>query len=107
MSDYKELKEMLDFALPFAMVLDDKLQDGFQWSDLLALVPVMPSLPAAIAGFNNIDDELASLDDEGRKELIDHVAAKFDIQDDKAEALVEQGLRAGFELTKLITMVRE
>ena len=107
MSDYKDLKEVLAFGLPFAMVVDEKLQDGFQWTDLISFVPVLTKLPDAIEGIDNIENEIANLDDAGRMELSKYVIETFDIADDYAEALVEQALRAGFEFGKLVTMLRQ
>ena len=54
----------------------------------------------------NMEDELANLDDNGRKELNLYVQELYNIADDKAEAIVEQGLRAGFELAKFVTLLR-
>ena len=104
---YKDLKEFLAFGLPFAMVVDDKLQDGFQWTDMFAFIPVMTTLPAAIEGMENIVDEIAGLDDEGRLELSKYIIETFNIKDDFAEELVEQGLRTGLELVKTVTLLRK
>ena len=109
MADYKDLKEALDFALSTAMVVDNNLQDGFQWTDVFSLVPVLSKLPVAVEGIENVPDELEAMqnDEEGRAELIAYVKDLYDIDDDHAEALVEQGVRAGVELGILVTLIRK
>ena len=109
MADYKDLKEALDFALSAAMVIDKNLQDGFQWTDVFSLVPVLSKLPNAIDGIENVADELDALaeDEEGRAALIQYVKDLYDIDDDSAEALVEQGVRAGVEIGVLVMLLRK
>ena len=108
MAEYKDLKEVLDFSLSTAMVVDESLQDGFQWTDMFSLVPVLSKLPAAIDGIENVASELEKMqaDEEGRAALINYVKETYNIDDDNAEALVEQGVRAGLELGILITLIR-
>lgn len=109
MADYKDLKEALDFALSTAMVVDNNLQDGFQWTDVFSLVPVLSKLPVAVEGIENVPDELEAMqnDEEGRAALITYVKDLYDIDDNHAEALVEQGVRAGVELGVLVTLIRK
>lgn len=109
MTDYKDLKEVLDFGLTVAMIADQKLQDGFQWTDVFGFVPTMVKLPKAVEGIENVPYEIAELeeDENGRAELVAYVKEIYDIDDDHAEKLVEHGIRVGLELGLFIMMLRD
>ena len=96
----------MDFGLTAGITLDDALEDGFQWTDTLSLLPAFTKLPRAIDGISQVDEELADLDETERAELVEKIK-ELDLSDDKAEAIAEQAIRSGVELGKLIVLIRE
>jgi len=106
MAGIKETKEVLDFGLSTAMFVDEKLQDGFQWTDIFGMVEPLTKAPAAIDNIDEVPKELADMDEEERAELVRFVQDTYDIADDNAEKMVEQGIRAAIELVKLILILR-
>ena len=106
MAGIKETKEALVFGLSLAMAVDETTQDGFQWTDLLSLVPPLTKLPTAIAGITEVDEELSDLDEAERAELIEEVK-KLDFVSEASEEIAEQAIRVGIELGALIQLIRE
>jgi hypothetical protein len=106
MSEIKELKEVLEFGLALGMSVDEALEDGWNWTDLLALVPPMTKLPAALEGLEFVDDEIAGLDQNGKNELVE-VIEKLELDSELTEEIVEQSLVTAIEIGKLITVLRK
>jgi len=106
MSEAKELKEVLEFGLALGMSVDEALEDGFGWQDLVSLVPPMTKLPAALDGLELVDDEIANLDQEGKAELAE-VIEKLELDSELTEEIVEQSLITAVEIGKLITILRK
>ena len=107
MSEVKETREVLDFSLSTAMTIDETLQDGFQWTDLFQYISPLSKLPKALVGIEKVPAELDQMDEEGRGELISFVKDLYNIKDDQAEEIVEQGIRTGIELGKLVMLLRK
>jgi hypothetical protein len=106
MSEIKELKEVLEFGLALGMSVDEALEDGWNWTDLLALVPPMTKLPAALEGLEFVDDEIAGLDQNGKNELVE-VIDKLELNSELTEEIVEQSLVAAVEISKLVMVLRK
>lgn len=106
MGSVKELKEVLEFGLALGMSIDESLEDGFSWTDLLALVAPMTKLPAAIEGIDLVDDEIAALDAEGKKELSE-VIEKLELESQLTEEIIEQSLTTAVEIGKLVMILRK
>jgi hypothetical protein len=106
MSEIKELKEVLEFGLALGMSVDEALEDGWNWTDLLALVPPMTKLPAALEGLEFVDDEIAALDQNGKNELME-VIDKLELNSELTEEIVEQSLVAAVEISKLVMVLRK
>jgi hypothetical protein len=106
MSEVKELKEVLEFGLALGMSVDESLEDGFTWTDLISLVPPMTKLPAALEGLEFVDDEIAALDQNGKNELME-VIDKLELNSELTEEIVEQSLVAAVEISKLVMVLRK
>lgn len=80
-------------------VIKAEWQGGAKAGSLLRLIELTDEL-AALAGvkYDLLDDEWKDLSAEERKALADAFAAKFDVADDKAEALVEKTFRLTLSL---------
>ena len=85
-----DAKEILVFAIETA----NAASDGFDWSDL----GVLTKAPAAVAGWNNgVESLKAAVESpEGRQEINDFVANRFDIPDDRLEEKIEKSLNWAF-----------
>jgi len=102
----KETKEVFDFSLAFAAYVDKSLQNGFQLTDLFGAVEPLSKAPAAFENISEVEKEVLDLDDDERKELATYVSETYNIKDDVAEALVEQGIRGAIENYKFMLMLR-
>ena len=102
----KETKEAVIFMVGLAGAVDEQLKDGFQYSDLFSLIPVLSKLPAAVEGADKIAAELADLDDDERKELLEAIK-KLDLQDDAVEEIAEHACVAFIDLFKLVRLIRK
>jgi len=105
MANVEQTKELLDFALTFGNALGVALEDGFQVSDLLTLMPSFVKLPKAIEGSGEIPTELKDLDDAEVAEIRDFIRQKFDIPDDKLEEVIERALALGLEIIAFVYFV--
>lgn len=102
----KETTEMVVFVTGLASAVEKATLDGFQWTDVLQLLPPMTKLPAAIEGFEQIPSELEVMDDGNRLELSEEIA-KLGFEDKSAEVIGEQALRCAIEFGRLIVLIRE
>lgn len=107
MAQMKELNEALDFGLSLGMALDVALENGFQFlPDMLALVPSMTKLPAAVSGADQIPNEIENMTEEGRKELVDKIA-ELDLKSEFSEEIIEQSLVLAAQIGKLVQTIRK
>jgi len=106
MEGIKETKEALLFGISLAMAIDESTQDGFQWTDILNLIPTLSKFPAALANIEKVPAELNDLDETERLELAQEIE-KLDFKSDSSEKIAEQSLRITLEIGKLITIIRE
>lgn len=106
MAGIKETKELMLFGVSLAAAIDSATQDGFQWTDLLDLVPPMTKMPGAISGIDDVPLEIADLDEIERAELVKAIQ-DLDFVSDKSEDIAEQALRTGVEICNLIMKIRE
>jgi len=102
----KETKDAMLFGISLAMAIDESTQDGFQWTDVLSLVPPMTKLPAAIDGITEVPNEIADMDEEERAELVSAIK-DLDFVSEGSEEIAEQALRVGVEIGSLILKIRE
>jgi len=106
MPGIKELKEAVIFGVALANVVDEELRDGFQASDLFAVVPTLTKAPAAIAGAGEIPAELKDLDSNERTELAEEIQ-KLDLNSAYSSAIGEQSAVVLIEIGKLVTLVKK
>jgi hypothetical protein len=105
MAGIKETKEAVIFGVALANVVDQELSNGFQFTDIVALIPVLTKAPAAISGAGEIPAEIKDLDEAERAELV-AVIESMDLKSDYSEAIAEQSTRTLIEIGKLATLVK-
>lgn len=87
----KDTLEVLEFGFATQRAISEALADKKIniFDAPLALKPLLTA-SAAFEGFENVKAELLNLDDNDINQLRDFVQSRFDIADDKVEALVEE-----------------
>lgn len=78
-----------------------QLEDGFQVTDLFALIPIASQVPAVIADKENIKAEWKARTPQTIKDAIAEFETDLDLTNDKLEAQIEKGVEfvlAGAEL---------
>ena len=102
----KETKDVMLFGVSLAMAIDESTQDGFQWTDILNMVPPMTKLPAALDGITDVPEEIENMDEDERAELVEAIK-KMEFASEGSEQIAEQALRVGVEIGALILKIRE
>jgi len=101
----KETIELLDAVFGLADATQRSLQDDGKITigDAGNFFSPVLKLPAAIGGAQNVPRELAQLTDEGRQEVLDYFAQRFDLKDDELEQHIEDALNTGTAFVISIT----
>lgn len=102
----QETAELIIFTVSLAMAVEKATADGWQWTDVVQLLPPMTKLPAALDGIEKVPDEIRAMDDEQRLELSLELK-KLGFEDASAEAIGEQALRMAIEMARLIFLIRD
>ena len=89
----KDLKEIVDVVAEGTNAIITQLKDGFQYTDIFALVPVFSKIPEAIKDADNALHSLKSLTEEKENEIIDLVMSKLNDASEKTRNLVKFLLR--------------
>ncbi len=101
----KETKEAVQFGVALVNIVDNELRDGFQVTDVFALVPVLTKAPAAISGASEIPAEIKDMDLDERRELA-AVIMEMKLQSAYTEKIAEQSAIVLLEIGKLATLVK-
>lgn len=103
----QETNDLLTFVGSFASTSAAVLEDGKVSLFELALFFESATLvKPAIDGIKQVPAELADLTDEEKKVLVENFATRFDLPNDRAEALTEKGLALGLSLVQFIAELR-
>jgi hypothetical protein len=101
----QDLKAALLFACELGNVIDKMSSDGQPMfgkiGHLMMLTDEVMALPSV--KFGEIGQQVADLDDAEKLELHEAIKAKFDIVDDKLEAVVEGGIGILIKLGALVS----
>jgi hypothetical protein len=89
----EETKDVIEFVAKLGNGIAESVADG-KWSftDVTNFIPSATKVFSAIEGIDKVDDELLDLDEEEKAELIEFVIEQFDIPQDNAEKIIEEGL---------------
>lgn len=101
------LKKVLAFSISLAEKVDDITQDGWQWSDAVALFPNLVDAIGAIKSSKLAWEEYMDLDEDEQNDILAFVKAEFDIADDDLENVVESALSALVAIANLILVAKE
>ena len=102
----EQTKDLVLEAVALGNAIGGALEDkkiGF--ADIGAFIDPLTKLPAALAGISEVPAELADLDEDEKQELLEAVKDQFDLDDDKAEIAIEEGLALAAALHSYIQKV--
>lgn len=100
------LKKLIGFALSLTEQVATSSKDGWQWTDFFQFVDEAAQVSDVIKSWKDVPAELADLTTEERAELNEWVADEFDIENDKVEKYVEDGLAWAVSTISLIHSFR-
>lgn len=93
---FVDLKEVVNSYLD-AQEAVIKLSNGFQiGEDVPAITKLFAGLPAAVDGFNNVDDAIEQLTAEQRQELFDMIDARQSFPNPNTEEYVDDFIKGAF-----------
>jgi len=73
----KDLQQIVDVVAEGTQTLITQLKDGFQYTDIFAMIPVFSKIPEAIKDADNALHYLKDMTEEKENEIVDAVAAKL------------------------------
>lgn len=93
MSIDRDLQQIIDVVADGTTTLLEQLKDGFQYTDVFALIPVLSTIPEAIKDADNALVYLKDMTEEKENEVINAVMAKLQDTSEKTQNLVKFLLR--------------
>lgn len=101
-----DVLELVDFIVTLAVAIEKATADGTQWYDVVALLPPMTKLPAAVEGIENVPDQLKNMTDEQRLEISIKLK-ELGFEDVSAAEIGQQALRSAVEFARLFYLIRD
>jgi len=103
----EELWDVIDTGLSFGLAINESLEDGWQWSDISNFIGPLTTIPAAISGVEQVDDEALDLQESEVDELAGRVQSKIaNVSSEHARKLVFAGAKAGFWMVRLAALIK-
>lgn len=95
----KETMELLEFVFKLSDGVKLSLEDGkWSWVDSTNFIPALIAVFPAIGGIERVDDELFNMTPEQKDELVEWFKSRYDVDNEFAEAAVENGLAVALDL---------
>lgn len=103
----EELWDVIDTGLAFGVALDQSQADGWQWSDIGNFIGPLTTIPAAISGIQQVDNEALDLQENEIQELTARVIQKMPgIGSEHARKLVFAAMNTGLWLIRTAALVK-
>lgn len=103
----EELWDVIDTGLSFGIALNQSQADGWQWSDIGNFIGPLTTIPAAINGIQQVDEEALDLQEEEITELTVRVLQKIPgITSEHARKLVFAAMNAGLWLLRIAAVLK-
>ncbi|MHA2642849.1 MAG: hypothetical protein V2G41_09400 [bacterium JZ-2024 1] len=103
----KETIELLKFIVSLANGIGKAAADGkFDASDLAFFFQSFTMAGPALVGASSIGEELASMSEGERNELLNYFRTNFDIPQEALENVIEAGFEAALSIHKLILAIK-
>lgn len=91
-----EVKDVVRLGCSMGNAISKSLEDGqFNLGDLTNFIDPAMKIPAAVEGFDLVDDQLLDMDDQEQAELQTMVQEEFNIPSAKAEEIVDRSFNFG------------
>lgn len=102
----QETKDLVLEAIALGNAIGSALKDNkISLADIGAFIEPLTKLPAALVGIDEVPSELADLDEQEKQELLVAVKEEFDLDDEKAETAIEEGLVLAAAIHSYVTNV--
>lgn len=89
----KDLQEIIDVVAEGVQTGIKQLDNGFQYTDIFAFVPVLGKIPEAIEDAENALHYLKDMDEQKENDIVDAVVAKLQDSSDKVKMAARRILR--------------
>lgn len=89
----ESIKSMIDFILLLVDKMEDALRDDqkVSFAEALAMIPAIAvKVPGLLKAVPEVPKEFVDLDANELAQLREHIKVKLDLDDDRAEALIER-----------------
>lgn len=103
----EETKDVILFGVSAANAVIASLKDDGKITvkDFPNLIAPMMKLPAALSGLNYVPAELADLTEVEKDELIQFVKANLEVDDAKAQAIIQKSIEAAYSIYNLVKAI--
>ncbi len=102
-----EIKEMLSFIFSLAEAIDKSVADGkISIADVPSFIDPIMKAQAAFMGLDKIKAEMQSMDEAKKAELMEWAKEEFDLENDRLEYMIENGLSIGMSLANLLFKIK-
>lgn len=98
----ENLKKFVKFSLDLTEQIAESTADGWQWTDALAFLDELITIPNVVKSWKDVSAELKELTPEERTELHEYVVGEFDLPNDRVEQFVEAALLQAISLISLV-----
>jgi hypothetical protein len=98
----KDTLEVLDFGFKFMNAVTESLADGkVNLLDIPSVLSPLMAAGAAVDGFQNVKNELLTLDPIGKSIINEFVTERFDVRNDQVELLIEETITSTLNIVSI------
>ncbi len=102
MQGIEKISKVITGVIKLGMTLEDKLNDGkLTWVERMELIQELKFVPNAILNYRELISEFQDLDLDEIDELNELIARELDLDNDKAEEVIENAFEVLTGLSKL------
>ena len=99
----ENLKKLVSFACGFTKEIASAMADGkFKTAEIFGFFDEIMEIPGVVKSFPAILAEIKDLTIDERKELEAYIQDKFDLANDKVEAVIEHSMSFAFSAVALV-----
>lgn len=102
-----ETKHLINFIISLGIAVERALADGkIRFDDMAHFMGAFMSAGEAFKDIKKMPAELKDLDNEELEHLQNYVRERFDLENDRIEALVESAIGLGIQIYQLVMEIR-
>jgi hypothetical protein len=103
----ENLKKAIKFGIDLGNQIEESGKDGYNWKDITSFFDELFQIPALISNGNAIKEEFKDLDAVEKQELVEYFTDLFDLDNDKAEAIIEKSLDIALDVLTLLKLLKK